>query len=47
MVAATGPIIFGSIYDLTEDWTYPLVLLFVIASLKLVMGLGAGKSGKV
>ncbi|NNE75448.1 MAG: MFS transporter, partial [Pricia sp.] len=42
-VAATGPIIFGSVFDLTKSWTYPLLLLFVIALLKLSMGLGAGK----
>ncbi len=47
LVAATGPIIFGSIFDLTGSWTYPLILLFVVAALKLIMGLGAGKPGKV
>ena len=46
-VAASGPIVFGSIYDLTESWTYPLIVLFVITFLKLVMGLGAGKPHKV
>lgn len=43
LVAATGPILFGSIFDLTGNWTYPFFLLFVIASLKLATGLGAGK----
>lgn len=46
-VAATGPIVFGSIFDLTGSWTYPLLLLFVILGLKLLMGLGAGKTGKL
>lgn len=46
-VAASGPIVFGSIFDLTEGWTYPLFLLFIIAGLKLYMGLGAGRPGKV
>ena len=43
-VAATGPIIFGSIYDLTGNWTYPFILLFVLCFLKLVVGMGAGKA---
>ncbi len=47
LVAATGPIIFGSIFDFSGSWTFSLVFLFVIAALKLSMGLGAGKPGKV
>lgn len=47
VVAATGPIAFGSIFDLTGSWTYPLILLFVIAFLKLYMGLGAARPGKL
>ena len=47
LVAATGPIIFGSIFDFSGSWTYSLLFLFVIAALKLVMGLGAGRPGKV
>jgi len=47
LVAATGPIIFGSIFDVSGSWTYSLVFLFVIAALKLIIGLGAGKPGKV
>jgi len=47
LVAATGPMIFGSIFDFSGSWTYSLVFLFVIAALKLIMGLGAGKPGKI
>ncbi len=47
IIAATGPLIFGSIFDFTGSWAYSLVFLFVIAFLKLYMGLGAGKHGKV
>lgn len=43
LVAATGPLIFGSVFDLTGSWTYPLVLLFVVVLLKLYMGWMAGK----
>ena len=47
LVAATGPIIFGKIFDLTLNWTYPLLLLLVIATVKLYAGLGAGKEEKL
>ncbi|KYG79979.1 MFS transporter [Roseivirga seohaensis] len=47
LIAATGPILFGSIFDLTGNWSYSLVFLLVIALLKLYMGLGAGKPGKI
>ncbi|WP_339706641.1 MFS transporter [uncultured Kriegella sp.] len=47
IIAATGPLIFGSIFDFTGSWAYSLVFLFIIAFLKLYMGLGAGKHGKV
>lgn len=46
-VAATGPILFGSIFDFTGSWTYALMLLLVIAFLKLMMGLGAARPGNV
>lgn len=47
LIAATGPILFGSIFDLTGNWSYSLAFLLVIALLKLYMGLGAGKPGKI
>jgi len=47
IVAATGPIIFGSIFDFTGSWTYSLLLLILFAALKLYMGLGSGRPGKV
>ena len=46
-VAATGPLIFGAVFDFTHTWTYPIALLFIVALLKLVIGLGAGRSEKV
>lgn len=42
-IAATGPILFGSIFDLTANWAYPFILLFVAAIFKLISGVGAGK----
>lgn len=46
-VAATGPLIFGALFDFTQSWTYPIILLFTIAFIKLFMGMGAGKPGEV
>jgi CP family cyanate transporter-like MFS transporter len=47
VVAATGPIIFGSIFDFSGSWTYFLLLLIFFAGFKLYMELGAGTPGKV
>ena len=47
LVAATGPIIFGSLFDLTGSWTDSLLLLLLIVFVKLYMGLGAAKNEKV
>lgn len=47
LIAATGPMLFGGIFDLTGNWDYALSSLFVIAALKLYVGLGAGKTEKV
>lgn len=47
LVAATGPIIFGMIFDITGNWNYALLSLFVVTAIKLYMGLGAAKPGKI
>ncbi|MGW8122049.1 CynX/NimT family MFS transporter [Roseivirga echinicomitans] len=47
LIAATGPIIFGSIFDLTGNWSYSLGFLILIALVKLYVGMGAGKPGKI
>ena len=44
-IAATGPIIFGSLFDLTGNWNDSLILLLFVAFLKLYTGLGAAKQG--
>src|SRR5699024_11130187 len=41
ILAATGPIIFGALHDLSRNWYIPLLFLFVISILKLLSGLGA------
>lgn len=43
-LAATGPVIFGALFDFTKNWTTSLVFLLVIAVLKLWSGLEAGKN---
>ena len=47
LIAASGPIIFGSIYDYTGNWSVALGLLLVLVLIKLYMGLGAGRAGKI
>lgn len=42
-IAATGPVLIGSLFDFTQNWTYPLMALIFIAILKLFAGLEAGK----
>lgn len=43
LLAATGPIVFGGIHDLTNSWTMPLVMLLVLAVVILIAGLSAGR----
>lgn len=45
IVAGTGPIFIGTLFDFTGNWSYPIIALLGIATLKLYMGLGAGKEG--
>ena len=47
LIAAIGPVLFGSLFDLSGDWFYPFVLLIVVACCKLYTGIGAGKPGTV
>lgn len=47
LIAATGPIIFGSLFDLTGNWNDSLILLLLIVSIKLYTGLGAAKNRKL
>lgn len=44
LLAATGPVVFGLLYDLTGNWTWSLLLLIVAATIILIVGLGAGKN---
>ncbi|MCC5941194.1 MAG: MFS transporter [Balneolaceae bacterium] len=40
--AATGPVLFGALFDWTGAWLLPIILLVVIAILKLISGWYAG-----
>lgn len=46
-IAATGPILIGSLFDLSGSWSYPIMALILIAFIKLFMGMEAGKQGAV
>lgn len=43
LLAATGPVIFGLLHDITHAWFLPLVILLVVMMLKLMAGLGASR----
>ena len=44
VLAAIGPVFVGAIFDITNVWTVPLVLLSVITLVVIVMGMSAGKN---
>jgi len=43
LIAAIGPVLFGRLFDLTGSWYVPLLLLIVMAVLRLLFGLAAGR----
>ncbi|TLS36562.1 MFS transporter [Pseudalkalibacillus caeni] len=43
LLAAVGPILIGSLYDLFHSWTIPLLFLMVITFIFTVSGMGAGR----
>ncbi len=47
LLAATGPILFGFLHDVTAGWNLPLLLLFVVSAVLLLCGLGASKNHTV
>lgn len=44
LLAATGPILIGAVFDVTGDWDTALYILFMILFFKLYTGLKAGKA---
>lgn len=47
LLAATGPMIFGYLHDLTNSWHTPLLILVGVSLLLFMVGLGAGRNKKV
>jgi CP family cyanate transporter-like MFS transporter len=47
LVAASGPTIFGGLYDWTAGWDWPFGFLFAVAAIKLLVGLKAGADAVV
>jgi cyanate permease len=47
LIAATGPVAFGWLHDLTAGWTVPMVSLLAVTIIQGVAGLGAGREGQV
>ncbi|QUW22829.1 MFS transporter [Sporosarcina sp. Marseille-Q4063] len=43
LLAASGPPVFGLLFDLTNGWTFPLLLLIAATFVILLVGLGAAK----
>ncbi|WP_407271706.1 CynX/NimT family MFS transporter [Radiobacillus sp. PE A8.2] len=47
LLAATGPILIGFLYDISGNWKLPLFTILIFSSLIVVFGLGAGRNKKV
>lgn len=43
LLASFGPMIFGLLHDITDNWTLPLIILIAIAGICLFVGLGASR----
>lgn len=43
LLAASGPVIFGALHDITDGWALPLSTLIVVAIVIGISGYGAGK----
>lgn len=44
LLAALGPILFGSLHDLTHGWKVPLIVLLAITIFMLIFGVAAGRN---
>ncbi|MGO4546353.1 CynX/NimT family MFS transporter [Paenibacillus sp. 2TAB23] len=47
LLAATGPILFGLLHDITASWNIPLLLMLVVSILLLLSGIGASRNRTV
>lgn len=44
LLAATGPILIGSLFDHTDSWTLSIILLLIVLVITVVAGIGAGRN---
>jgi len=44
LLAATGPILIGFVYDQTLSWTIPLLVLGIVTIIMTISGIGAGRN---
>ncbi|MFC4023539.1 CynX/NimT family MFS transporter [Oceanobacillus longus] len=44
LLAAIGPIVIGYLYDLTNAWTVPLIMIMFVSILVFLFGMGAGQN---
>ncbi|WP_449355826.1 CynX/NimT family MFS transporter [Virgibacillus natechei] len=47
LMAATGPVIFGALHDVTDGWLLPLIVLGVVAIVIVIAGVESGKDSKI
>ena len=47
LIAATGPVAFGWLHDLTGAWTVPMASFLAVTVVQAVSGFGAGRQGRV
>jgi CP family cyanate transporter-like MFS transporter len=45
LLAATGPIFMGVLYQISGAWTFGLAVMILISGVQILAGLGAAKSG--
>lgn len=46
-IAATGPVIFGALYDFSSNWQIPFIFLFLVSFTKLITGWQSGKNRSI
>jgi len=44
LMAASGPLLFGKLFDFFSDWTLPLLMTSIIAVLGALSGIMAGRN---
>jgi MFS transporter, CP family, cyanate transporter len=47
LIAATGPVAFGWVHDVSSGWTVPMLVLAAVSLIQALVGLGAGRAGEV